>query len=324
MSRAGRGAVVVAVDGAGTARDAVEWASSEAAARGCPLRIVHAHRPPWPAGLGPTVPSPESIRMLRTEIDGILAAEVARARAVASDLEVSATQVQGPPVRALLAAAAGAGLLVVGSRTRPGLRGLLTRSMSIGLIAHAPCPVVVVRPAPAGGDRDLSPPRVVVGVDDTASGREAVGFAFRAARQRGVPLVAVRAWAPDRPADLEGASGSPVLAEAFARRTLERVLDHLHGDFPDVPVHALVAQGEPAQALATRTEGAAMAVVGSRGLGHLRGTLLGSVSQAVLQHTRCPLAVVGNGWAGRASTDHVRGADGFGPAEERRDRRRPA
>lgn len=326
MSPAGRGAVVVAVDGTGPSRDAVEWASSEAAARGCPLRIVHAHRPPLPADVCDTVPSPGSVRAPRTGIDELLAADVARARAVASDLEVSAGPVHGPAVRALLGAAAGAGLLVVGSRSRPGLRGLLSRSVPVALMAHAPCPVVVVRPDPAGGDRGWTPPRVVVGVDDTTSGHEAVGFALRAARQRGVPLLAVRAWSADRPADLEAASGPSALSEAMARQTLDRVLDHRRDEFPDVPVQLLVTRAEPAQALAVHSVGAALMVVGSRELGHLRGAMFGSVSRTVLQHARCPLAVVGNG-AGHAGAECERGAGSpgvSGQGREPQDRRRPA
>lgn len=312
----GRRAVVVAVDGTDTTRDAVEWASSEAAACGCPLRIVHAYRPPLPADFCGAVPSPESIVTLRREIDGLLAAEVARARSVASDAEVSATPVQGPPVRAVLGAAAGAALLVVGSRARPGPRGVLTRRLAVPVTAHAPCPVVVVRPDPDGHGHAASPPRVVVGVDDTVVGREAVGFALRAARQRGVPLVAVRTWSPDRPADLEAASGPPSLAELHARRSLERVLDGWRGAFPDVPVRSVVTRAEPARALAAESRGAAMLVVGSRGRGRLAGAVLGSVSQAVLRDARCPLAVVG-GVAATATTNARAGGPGPGVVESR-------
>jgi hypothetical protein len=47
MNRGGeQGAVVVTVDDDGSAADAVDRAAAEAANRGCPLRIVHAFRPP--------------------------------------------------------------------------------------------------------------------------------------------------------------------------------------------------------------------------------------------------------------------------------------
>jgi nucleotide-binding universal stress UspA family protein len=46
---------------------------------------------------------------------------------------------------ALIAEANGAGLVVVGSRGRGGLRDILLGSVGRALIAHSPCPVVVYR-----------------------------------------------------------------------------------------------------------------------------------------------------------------------------------
>lgn len=52
---------------------------------------------------------------------------------------------QGHPARVLVDAAAGADLLVVGSRGRGGFAGLFLGSTSHYVAAHASCPVVVVR-----------------------------------------------------------------------------------------------------------------------------------------------------------------------------------
>jgi len=62
------GPVVVGVDEAGSAEDAVDWATAEAAAQGCPLRVVHAFRPPseqMPTGLPhpSTASSPHTRRL---------------------------------------------------------------------------------------------------------------------------------------------------------------------------------------------------------------------------------------------------------------------
>jgi len=51
-------------------------------------------------------------------------------------------------------------------------------------------------------------------------------------------------------------------------------------------------QDRPAHALAQSTGDAQLVVVGSRGRGGLTGMLLGSVSQAMLQHAECSVAVV--------------------------------
>ncbi|MGK4591420.1 universal stress protein [Amycolatopsis sp. w19] len=62
---------------------------------------------------------------------------------------------QGRPVRALLELGKRAGLLVVGCRGRGGFEGMLLGSTSQALIAHAECPVAVIRPAVASDDADL-------------------------------------------------------------------------------------------------------------------------------------------------------------------------
>ena len=78
------------------------------------------------------------------------------------------------------------------------------------------------------------------------------------------------------------AAGRMVL-DAAARRARER------GGIE--PVAELV-DGDPAQALIERSPQAALLVVGSRGLGSIKGLLLGSVSQRCLQLARCPVTVV--------------------------------
>jgi nucleotide-binding universal stress UspA family protein len=153
-----------------------------------------------------------------------------------------------------------------------------------------------------------------VDVDGTASCTPAVGFAFQAARQRGIPLTAVHAWTPDPPADLEAISGPPAMAEVLAGRTLERALDRWRSEFAGVPLVTTLVRGDPAHALVAASRGAALLVVGSRGRGHIRGTMLGSVSQSVLQHGHSPLAIIRQDSALTAQSPVEHGAD---PAPER-------
>ena len=63
------------------------------------------------------------------------------------DVEVRRVVTRDRPVRCLLNHAVDAQLLVVGSRGRGGLSGMLLGSTSQALMYHAPCPLLVVRPA---------------------------------------------------------------------------------------------------------------------------------------------------------------------------------
>jgi nucleotide-binding universal stress UspA family protein len=299
MNRGGeQGTVVVAVDDDGSADDAVDWAAAEAATRGCRLRVVHAIRPPLPPNPYGVVPTIDSFVPARAAAELVLRDAMIRARSVASDVAVSTRLLLGSAGWTLLREADGAQLLVVGSHGRSGLRGLLAGSVSIHVATHASCPVVVIHPSDTTSAAQPAPragARVVVGVDRTMSCTRAIGFAFQAARQRGITLTAVHAWAPDPPADVEGISGPTTMAEALARRAIEQELARWRDEYADVRVVTKLAPGDPAYALLAESRGAALLVVGSRGRGPVLGTVLGSVSQTVLRHTRCPIAIVRHG-----------------------------
>jgi nucleotide-binding universal stress UspA family protein len=287
--------VVVAVDDTGTSDDAVDWAAAEAAAQQCPLRLVHCIRPAPPADpYGITLPA-HAAQLAAANAELVLAAALDRAHRVAPEVPVSALLRATPPLPALVAEAERARLLVLGGRGRCRLRRLVGGSVAVRVAVRAACPVVVVRPRPVdpdAGDAVPAPPRVVVGIDGSAPPAPAVGFAFRAARQRGIPLTAVHAWTPDPPADLDAAPVSPAAAEALARRVLDRALEPWRSAFPDVPVRAELVPTRPGTALVAGSRGAALLVVGSRGRGPVLGALLGSVGQAALHHGHAPLAIV--------------------------------
>jgi nucleotide-binding universal stress UspA family protein len=220
------------------------------------------------------------------------AAEEAR-RAV-PELAVSADVLRGDPVDALLDAGLGAEVLVVGSRGRGAVAGLVLGSVSSAVAARAACPTVVVRGTRAPATHDP----VIVGIDGTRSGETAVGFAFAAADRDGVPLVAVHVW-QDLHDDPEWWSMldddvSPSAEETPDLPEAELLAERLAGwssKFPDVDVLRVMPEGWPVSALVARSDHARLLVVGShrrRGLERI----VGSVGQAVLRRASCPVAVV--------------------------------
>lgn len=60
-------------------------------------------------------------------------------------VQTSAHVVHAPPAKALIEAAAGAEMLVVGARGLGGFADLLLGSVSEQCVHHAPCPVTVIR-----------------------------------------------------------------------------------------------------------------------------------------------------------------------------------
>jgi nucleotide-binding universal stress UspA family protein len=67
----------------------------------------------------------------------------------------------GPAAAVLLQRSAGAALLVVGSRSRSRLPGMLLGSVALHCVVHAPCPVMVVHPAATERRRTTAPAAVV-------------------------------------------------------------------------------------------------------------------------------------------------------------------
>ena len=140
--------IIVGVDGSDASERALHWALEEARLRGAVLEVVHA----WPhphaplPGYRPSL-APESVRAMREAAKELVEDIVAGLPAELSGIDVRAFEVEGPPAQALLDAAQGADLLVVGSRGRGGFAGLLLGSVSQQCAHHARCPVVIVPPA---------------------------------------------------------------------------------------------------------------------------------------------------------------------------------
>jgi nucleotide-binding universal stress UspA family protein len=193
-------------------------------------------------------------------------------------------------------------LAVVGTRGRGGFTERLLGTVSSALPAHAHCPTVVVPyrggaddPERRDGDAVHDVHRIVVGVDGSPSAEVALRHAVQQAETWGAELVAVAgvplgtgagmlAWLPSQ------IDHEQVLDDVKAG--LDVIVDRVESEHPGLVIKRHVLDGSGAELLTEFSTAADLVVVGSRGRGGFRGLLLGSTSQAVLHHSKCPVLVV--------------------------------
>jgi nucleotide-binding universal stress UspA family protein len=131
--------IVVGADGSAAGAKAVAWATGQARLTGGTLKLVIAWSTPVSygvplvlSGYDPKAEAQEVLEKLVADID--LPAE-----------RVRSAVVEGPAPHVLVASAADADLLVVGSHGHGSFSQLLLGSVSAHCVHHAACPVVVVR-----------------------------------------------------------------------------------------------------------------------------------------------------------------------------------
>lgn len=267
--------VLVGVDGSEGSWHALGLAAGEAVMRRLPLRIVHVAR--------------ADLRAARD----VVADATARVSRWYPDLAVDVHVARGHrPGPVLVEESAQAALTVVGCRGLRGLTGTLAGSVSSHLACQGSGPVMVVR-----GDRFVPWGRpIVVGVDGSASGDAAIGFAFEEAALRGIAVQATLVWTHPPLADL-GPVAPPGYALADAERDaafyLDAALSGWRQKHPDVAVRSVLVHSRfPARKLLDATADAALIVVGSRENGEIRGMLGGSIGHTLVHHAHCPVVVV--------------------------------
>jgi nucleotide-binding universal stress UspA family protein len=280
--------LLVGVDGSGHSLEAVDWAAAEARARSVPLAVCYVSDDGAPIALPLTAELAARVeRHAREVVDHA----VAEANRTAPQVAATACIRQGAPARELVRLASDADLVVVGHRGLGGFAELLLGSVGGHVAAHAPRPVVIVRPA----SKPDGP--VLIGLNGAGGPHPALeyGFEHAARHRRGVQVL----HAFRDPIAAAGALGYslPDADHGHARdaavRHLSEVVQPWQAKYPDVPVELLVLGKPAAHALVDASLGSSLLVVGRRGPGGLAGLLLGSVSQAVLRHAHCPVAVVG-------------------------------
>ncbi|MEU2222883.1 universal stress protein [Streptomyces sp. NPDC018347] len=297
--------VTVGLDDSPESRAAAEWAAREALLRGLPLKIVHVQEPtPRYVARTPLLDL-ESYRQWARRLT-LGSADGLRLRH--PGLEVTTEQLTGTVADVLCEAAGFAELLVLGSRNLGGLGGFLVGSVSLGVVARAERPVVLVRAReraadehradPAGASSAVAPYRpVVLGLDIEDPDDTLLEFAFDAAARRKAGLRAVHAW-PEPPSPFHRFPGDAELHDTLERgqvSLLGKVLRPWRQKFPDVEVIEASRCGSPAQVLVNESRDASLVVVGRRIRTGFLGAHIGHVTHSALHHVTAPVAVVAHG-----------------------------
>jgi nucleotide-binding universal stress UspA family protein len=295
--------ILLATDGSKDAELATKAAIELANATGLELHVVYVGefgplpRPPLESKLG------QIAQRLTRRTRSVLGERIALIAAAGGGVSGEHARV-GRPAQEIVALAQEieAGLIVMGSRGRGGVRRALMGSVSDSVVRHAHCPVLVVRGGESGRAVLLSE-KILLATDGSEDAILAARTAAGLAQQVGSELHAVYVpprIAPHRPGYYVG----PEVVEQAGRkeregleREAQRLLDlqaeEVRGAGGNV-ARAHLRVGTPDEEIVKLAKElmVGLIVMGSRGQGGVRRALLGSVSDSVVRHAHCPVLVV--------------------------------
>ncbi|MFE0510827.1 universal stress protein, partial [Streptomyces sp. NPDC058964] len=206
------------------------------------------------------------------------------------------------PGPALLAEAANAELLVIGSQGFGGVGGFMAGSVAMATVARCERPIVLVRDGESAADehppdasgkastrtahRDVA---VAVDVDERCD--DLLDFAFRAAELRHAPLRVVHAWHQPLTMGVPSADERARVRQK-TERELTALLEPWRTEYPAVPVRETLHEGRAAHVLVRATEGAGLLVLGHRSRRGGMGAHTGPVAHALIHHVNRPVALI--------------------------------
>lgn len=195
-------------------------------------------------------------------------------------------------------------MLAMATRGIPAGARLSVPSTAMRVMRHLPVPVLLLHPrevAPSTAVRhtdehllDLRK-RVVVGIDTYLASKPAVDYAAAEAERRHAVLQVVHTW--HIPVGAASMYGYPIWPdiEACRNAALDEVAQTAHAivaEHPDLLVETIVAEGGAVQAIADRSVGAELVVLGRHHHGRIAKLLVGSTSESAAKKVECPLVIV--------------------------------
>ncbi|MBB2911545.1 nucleotide-binding universal stress UspA family protein [Streptosporangium becharense] len=262
--------VVVGFDGSPESRRALRWGADEARLRFLPLVVCHAWQ--WPYHLVSITPgAPEIMERVGRHV---LDTGLAMAQDFASRSPVRGRLVEGSAAGALVGASGSAEMVVIGPRGAGGFQELRIGATTAQLVAHAHCPVAVVRePVHPRADR------VTIGVDGGNLDPADLGLAFEEARLRRAALLVI-CLCPEGTED--------------TRRAAVRFHTNLgvwEEKYPQVNVETVVETRPHPEVLRHAADRSDLLIVPNRERDDPAALPIGPVCQALLREAPCTLVV---------------------------------
>jgi nucleotide-binding universal stress UspA family protein len=138
---------------------------------------------------------------------------------------------------------------------------------------------------------------IVVGIDGSHNASHALEWAMTEAGVRHADLTVITVnsviagyWS-GRPITFPGDDERVAEARKLAEASVAKIAADL-GDHQPESVHVVAKNGFPAQALIDASEDCDLLVVGSRGGGGFGALAVGSITNQVVHHAKCPVVVV--------------------------------
>jgi len=191
-------------------------------------------------------------------------------------------------------------LIVVGTRGKTGLAHVLLGSTAERVIRGGPCPVMTVRTEPADAEDDgaLSRPvtleRILVPIDFSDCSLDALEYAVVVAQQAKASLMLLHVLEPvsyGLDFTLGHSRTREQIRESWTKRLEELASSHRYSD---VPMESQLRGGSPADSIldSAKTLPCDLIVMGTHGRRGISHTISGSVAEAVLRKSRCPVIAV--------------------------------
>lgn len=225
-----------------------------------------------------------------------------KGRAERRGIAVTTRIATGIPSEEVISAARGedSDLIVVGTRGKTGLAHILLGSTAERVIRGAPCPVLAVRTESADIEevRALSRPvtleRILVPVDFSDCSLDALEYAVVMAQQAKASIILLHVLEPvsyGLDFTLSHIRTREQVRESWTKRLKELTSSHLHSH---VAMEFQLRGGLPADSIldSAQTLPCDLIVMGTHGRRGISHTISGSVAEAVLRKSHCPVIAV--------------------------------